>query len=138
MRRLVGAARVVAVLATAGVALAACGASAEEEAADLCADLRNLDATFELLLVPSDDATVGAVRGALEKVSPFLERLASSDATGEAVDRELDAVEEAFRDGLEGLGDDEPASAAEASLQGDRPRMAAVLAEASSAHACRA
>jgi len=137
MRRLVGAARIV-VLAPAVVTLAACGATAEQEAADLCADLRNLDATFELLLVPSDDATVGAVRGALEKVSPFLERLAASEATGEAVDHELDAVEEAFRDGLEGLGDDEPASAAEASLRGDRPRMAAVLAEASSAHACRA
>jgi hypothetical protein len=120
------------------LAAAACGPSPEEEAADLCRDLRNLDRTFELLLVPPDDATVGEVRGALEKVAPFLDRLAAPDATDGVVDAELEVVEEAFRDAFDGLGDDGPATAADAELRGDRPRLAAAVADAAAALGCRA
>jgi hypothetical protein len=120
------------------LASVACGPSPEEEAADLCRDLRSLDRTFELLLVPPQDATVGEVRGALEKVAPFLGRLAAPDATEVAVDDELRIVEEAFRDALDGLGDDEPATAADEALRVDRPRLAAVVADAAAALGCRA
>ena len=118
------------------LALASCGPSAGEEAADLCGDLRSFGATFDLLLQPPPDATVGEVRGALEKVAPFLDRVAALDASPEALEVEIAAVEETFREALDGLGDDEPASSADDALDHERPRLASVLADAADAIGC--
>jgi hypothetical protein len=112
--------------------------SPNDDRVDVCRDLGSFGETFELLLAPPPDATIGEVRGALEKIAPFLERVAAADATSDALDDELVSVEEAFRDALDGLGDDEPATEADAELRGDRPRLAALLAEASSALDCGA
>jgi hypothetical protein len=121
---------------TVAACLAACAPSTADEAADLCGDLESFAATFELLLRPPEDAALGEVRGALEKVAPFLGRLADADATTVALDDELEAVQERFRDGLDGLGDDEPASVADAGLASARPRLAAALGDAAVALGC--
>jgi hypothetical protein len=118
-------------------ALASCGSS-DEEIKDLCGDMRSFGATFELLLLPQADATVGEVRGALEKVAPFLGRLAGVDATPESLDAEIAAVEETFRDALEDLGDDEPSSRVDDRLGGERPRLENALAQAAVVLGCEA
>jgi hypothetical protein len=118
-------------------ALASCGSS-DDEVTDVCGDLRSFGATFELLLQPQADATVGEVRGALEKVAPFLGRVAGVDATPESLDDEIAAVEETFRDGLEDLGDDEPSSRVDDRLGGERPRLENVLAQAAAVLGCEA
>jgi hypothetical protein len=118
-------------------ALASCSSSAEE-VADLCGDLRSFGATFDLLLQPQAGATVGEVRGALEKVAPFLGRVAGVDVTPEELDAGIAAVEETFRDALDGLGDDEPASQLDDRLRVDRPRLGNVLAQAAAALGCDA
>lgn len=123
-------------LAGALLALASCGPSAAEEATDLCGDLRSFGATFDLLLERQPDATVGEVRGALEKVTPFLDRVMALEASAEPLDAEIAAVEEAFREALEGLGDDEPSSSADNALDPERPRLARVLAAAAAALGC--
>jgi hypothetical protein len=124
------------IAAVAAVALGACAPSAEEVRTDLCADLESYGSTIELLLAPPVDSTAGEVRGALEKVSPFLERMGSSDATPADLDAELVAIEEGFRSALDGVGDDEPADVVAAGLSGVRSRAADVLAETSVALGC--
>jgi hypothetical protein len=128
--------RTVACLAALTV-LASCGSS-DEEVADLCGDLRSFGATFELLVQPQADATVGEVRGALEKVAPFLDRVAGVDATPESLDDEIAGVEETFRDALAELGDDEPSSRVDDRLGGERPRLENVLAQAAAVLGCEA
>ena len=118
-------------------ALTSCSSS-DEEVADLCGDLRSFGATFELLLQPQADTTVGEVRGALEKVAPYLGRVAGVDVTPEELDAEIAAVEETFRDALEGLGDDESSSRVDDRLRVDRPRLGNVLAEAAAVLGCDA
>lgn len=118
------------------VVAAACGPSGSEEVADLCTDLDSFGATFDLLTEPPTDATVGQVRGALEKVAPFLGRVRDVDATDERLDDELDAVEELYRDAFDGIGDDEPVARIEPRL-GDAPsRLSADLEAAATALAC--
>jgi hypothetical protein len=119
------------------IALASCGSS-DEEIADLCGDLRSFGATFELLVRPQVDATVGEVRGALEKVAPYLGRVAAVDATPESLDAEIADVEETFRDALEDLGDDEPSSRVDDRLGGERPRLENVLARTVAVLGCEA
>jgi hypothetical protein len=118
------------------LALVSCGPSAGEEATDLCGDLRSFGATFDLLIERQPGVTVGEVRGALEKVTPFLDRVVALDASAEALDVEIAAVEEAFREDLQGFGDDEPASRADDALGPDRPRLASALSAAAAAIGC--
>jgi hypothetical protein len=128
--RLVGAALA---LAVAG-ATAGCGPSPEALAEDLCRDLRSFRATFELLEAPPPWASVGEVRGALEKVAPFLERLADAPQTPAPLEDELAEVETAFRDVVEGIGDDEPASVL---VPGDAPaRLRRALAASAASLGC--
>jgi hypothetical protein len=120
----------------AAVVLPACRPTTQEEVADLCGDLRNLRDTFTLILAPPSEASLGEVRGALEKVAPFLDRVAKVDVTSPAIDAEIEEVTDAVRDGLEGLGDDEPATRADEPLGPARLRLASVLADAASALGC--
>jgi len=128
--RLAGAALAVAVAAV----TASCEPSPEALAEDLCRDLRSFGATFELLEAPPPGASVGEVRGALEKVAPFLERLADAPQTPPPLEDELAGVETAFRDVVDGIGDDEPASVL---VPGDVPvRLRGALAAAAGAIGC--
>lgn len=116
--------------------VSSCGPSEAEEVVHLCADLGSFGATFELLADPPADATVGQIRGALEKVAPFLGRVRDVDATDEALDGELDAVEDVYRDAFDGIGDDEPVERIEPRL-GDGPvRLSAELDAAARALGC--
>jgi hypothetical protein len=117
-------------------AMTSCGPSADEEAADLCRDLGSLRATFHLVLAPPTGATVGQVRGAVEKVAPILTRAAGTQETAEALDERIDDTVEAFRDGLDDLGDDEPASAADPRLAAVRPRLADAVEDVAAALGC--
>jgi hypothetical protein len=128
--RLVGAALAVAV----ATAAAGCEPAPEAVAEDLCRDLGSFRATLELLESPPPGASVGEVRGALEKVAPFLERLADAPQTPAPLEDELSEVETALRDVVEGIGDDEPASVL---VPGDAPaRLRVALAAAAAALGC--
>lgn len=87
--------------------LAACGPSGEEAIRDLCGDVDNLGPTFELVVSPPAEVRIGEVRGALDKVSPALDRGRRASPVPPALADELEAVEEALRDEMAGLGDDE-------------------------------
>jgi len=126
---------VLVVLVTSAIA-SACAPSEDEEVTDVCDDLRSLRATFDLLLEPPEGATVGEVRGALEKVAPVLARASAVDATDAAVDDGIDDAVEAFRDGLDGLGDDEPASLAKPRLTEARSRMHGAVDAATASLGC--
>lgn len=110
---------------------------AEAERSDLCGDLDRLAATFDLVTEPPEGTTVGAVRGGLEKVAPTLDRAAGAEHVDEWLAAELAAVEEALRDALAGLGDDEPAAVATEAL-GLGPRMSAARDDLIAALGCGA
>jgi hypothetical protein len=98
-------------LVTAGVVLLAgsvsCSRSGHGDNAELCQDLTNLQATVTELETPPRDATVGDIRGDLDKL----------DGTWQAVhhvadvpDEEDDALltsQQDYRDAIEGIGDDD-------------------------------
>ncbi len=68
----------------------------------------NLQATVEFLAAPDPSATVGEVRGALDKLDPTFQSVHHDDAvTDEQDDALLDAQDD-YRDALENLGDDTP------------------------------
>lgn len=110
---------------------------ADAERSDLCGDLDRLAVTFELVTDPPEGATVGAVRGGLEKVAPTLDRAAGAEQVGDRLAGELAAVEEALRDALADLGDDEPAAVATEAL-GLGPRMSAARDDVIAALGCGA
>jgi hypothetical protein len=106
-------------------------------ASDLCRDLEHLEETITLLLEPASGATVGEVRGALEKVSPVLERIASAPQTSAALGARLEDVEERLREALDGFGDDDLASSAAAGLAAPRTDLDRDLASAVAALGCQ-
>lgn len=84
----------------------ACGASPSDERAALCEDLTHLSATVELIANPPVDATVGEIRGAIEKLDPTTEQ---AEDAGVVPDDEADgfrADQEAALEALKGIGDD--------------------------------
>jgi hypothetical protein len=86
---------------------ASCAQSPPEERAALCEDLVNLAATVDLFARPPDDATVGDVRGAIEKLGPTIQQ---AEDAGVVADTDADAFRarhEAALEALEDYGDDE-------------------------------
>ena len=101
MQRWVAAAAIVVLVLT------ACGGSPEEERASLCQDLTNLEATVDFLVAPPSSATVGEVRSALDKLdAPWQAVHHDKDVPDDEDDALLDA-QEAYRDEIEGIGDDD-------------------------------
>jgi len=106
------------------VALAApgCNRSGQTQAASLCQDLRNLRATVSFLEAPSVGATVGQVRGDIEKLDSTIGAVDGSDTVPDAMSKTLSDARDDYQDVLSGIGDDDPFSevAAEAAAPARR------------------
>jgi len=109
----------------AAVALAAtgCNGSDHAQAASLCEDLRNLRATVSSLEAPNTDATVGEVRGDIEKLASTIGAVDGSDAVPDAMGKALSDARDDYRDVLDGIGDDDPFSEAAAEAAAPARRL---------------
>jgi hypothetical protein len=90
------------------LAVASCGPSPAEETADLCRDLGNLRGTLGFLDAPPSGATVGQVRGSVDRLDPTFTRLSGDDEIPTDVTARLIGAQDAYREALDPYGDDEP------------------------------
>jgi hypothetical protein len=90
------------------VALAACGRSSAADHTEVCQDLVNLQATVQFLAAPDPSATVGEVRGALDKLDPTFQSVHDDDAVTDDQDDALLDAQDDYRDAIADLGDDTP------------------------------
>jgi hypothetical protein len=86
----------------------ACGPSSIEVKTELCQDLTNLQPTVDLLAAPPAGSTTGEVRGALDKVDPTWQAVRDDNDVPDDEDQALLDAQEAYRDAIEGVGDDDP------------------------------
>jgi hypothetical protein len=114
--------RVMVVLVSAG-SLVACGSKASE-AEDLCRDLGNLNRTVAFLVAPPSAASVGEVRGGLDKLDPTFSAIAGSDAVPEADTDALLEARDDYLEALEGIGDDDRFGALVVTTAGAAQRLA--------------
>jgi len=91
----------------AAAVLVACGGSSSASNADLCQDLTNLQATVAFLAAPPSTATVGDVRGALDKLEATWEAVHDHPDVPDDEDAALLAGRQDYRDAIEGVGDDD-------------------------------
>jgi len=102
-------ARIAALAAILAVA-PACQRSEASEATSICSDLTNLRATVAHLEAPSAGATVGEVRGDIEKLDSTVGAITGSSAIPDAIGKELEDARDDYRDVFDGIGDDDPFS----------------------------
>ena len=86
---------------------AACSGSSNRDNAELCQDLTNLQATVAFLEAPPRDATVGDVRGGLDKLDGTWEAVHDNPEVPDDEDTALLQSQKDYRDALEGVGDDD-------------------------------
>jgi hypothetical protein len=100
----------------------ACNGSGQTPTASICDDLRNLRATVSFLEAPTASASVGEVRGDIEKLTSTVSAVAGSDAVPDPMGGAFSAARDDYRDLLDGIGDDDPFSkvAAEAAAPARR------------------
>lgn len=91
----------------AAAVLVACGGSSSASNADLCQDLTNLQATVAFLAAPPSTATVGDIRGALDKLEATWEAVHDHPDVPDDEDAALLAGRQDYRDAIEGVGDDD-------------------------------
>jgi hypothetical protein len=103
-------ARIAALAAILAVAASACQRSEASEAGSICGDLMNLRATVAILESPPATATVGEVRGDLEKLDSTVGAVGGSSVVPESVGDGLEEARDAYRDVFDGIGDDDPFS----------------------------
>jgi hypothetical protein len=89
------------------VLLPACGPSSASAKADLCSDLNNLQATVAFLAAPPADATVGEVRGALDKIDSTWNTVHDDVDVPDAEDDAMIDARDAYADAIEKVGDDD-------------------------------
>ena len=89
------------------VSIGLAGCRATEDHADICGDLGHLAATVQSLATPSPDASVGAIRGGLEKMDPTFGSLSRSGLADPVVLDRLLRAHVAYRDLVADVGDDE-------------------------------
>jgi hypothetical protein len=110
----------------AALLLVACGPSSASARAELCQDLINLDATVMYLAAPPPDATVGDVRGALEKIDSTWQAVHDDPDVPDAEDAALLDARDAYEDEIHDVGDDDPFATQLSSTRG----IAGALADA--------
>ena len=94
-------------LLIAAVVLVACGGSSSASNVALCQDLTNLQATVVFLAAPPPTATVGDIRGALDKLDATWEAVHDHPDVPDDEDAALLASRQDYRDAIEGVGDDD-------------------------------
>ena len=85
----------------------ACGGSSDAVTAALCQDLRNLQSTVAFLAAPPPTATVGEIRGALDKLDSTWQTVHDRADVPDDEDDALLAGQQDYRDAIEGVGDDD-------------------------------
>jgi hypothetical protein len=95
-------------LLVACLALGGCSRSSAAGNSELCQDLVNLQATVEFLAAPDPSATVGEVRGALDKLDPTFQAVHHDGDVPDSEDDALLDAQQAYRDQIADLGDDTP------------------------------
>ena len=89
------------------IALSTCSRGAGGDHAELCQDLTNLQGTMEMLASPPRDATVGEVRGNLDKLDGTWDAIHHDPDVPDDEDDALLQSQEDYRDAIEGVGDDD-------------------------------
>jgi hypothetical protein len=87
--------------------ITACSGSSQQENAELCQDLTNLQATVASLESPARDATVGDVRGNLDKLDGTWGAVHDDPEVPDDEDAALLQSQQDYRDAIEGVGDDD-------------------------------
>ena len=95
------------IIVAATCVLTACGGSSAEAKAALCQDLTNLQSTVDFLAALPATSTVGEVRGALDKLNAPWEAVHDDSDVPDDEDAALLDAQEAYRDQIEGVGDDD-------------------------------
>jgi hypothetical protein len=88
-------------------ALPACGRFGSHNHTEICQDLTNLAATVSFLGTPPRDATVGDVRGALDKLDGTFAAVHDDPDVSDAQDDALLESQDDYRSVIEGIGDDD-------------------------------
>jgi hypothetical protein len=88
-------------------ALPSCSRFGSHDHTELCQDLTNLAATVSFLETPPRDATVGDVRGALDKLDGTLAAVHDDPDVPDAQDDALLESQDDYRTVVEGVGDDD-------------------------------
>jgi hypothetical protein len=118
-------ARIAACAAILAVAAAACRHASTSDASSICGDLLNLRATVAFLGSPSATATVGQVRGDIEKLDSTIGGVSASGLVPRSLANELSDARDAYRDVFGGIGDDDPFSSVSAEAAAPARRLGA-------------
>jgi hypothetical protein len=100
-------ARTASLVIAATVAFSTCGHHTSADHAQLCQDLTNLQATVAFLAAPGPEATVGDVRGALDKLDSTWQTVHDDPDVPDDEDDALLNSQDVYRDLIEGIGDDD-------------------------------
>jgi hypothetical protein len=113
---------VAALIVVLALSATACNGSGQTPTASICDDLRNLQATVSFLEAPNASASVGEVRGDIEKLTSTVSAVEGSAAVPDPMGGAFSAARDDYRDLLDGIGDDDPFSkvAAEAAAPARR------------------
>jgi len=103
-------ARIAAFAAILAVAATSCRTSASDRVASICSDLLNLRSTIAFLESPPATATVGEVRGDLEKLDSTVGAIGGSSIVPESTSKQLEDARDDYREVFDGIGDDDPFS----------------------------
>jgi hypothetical protein len=87
--------------------LVSCSHAAANDNAELCQDLTNLQTTVAMLASPPRDATVGDVRGNLDKLDGTWQAIHDDPQVPDDEDDALLQSQEDYRDAIAGVGDDD-------------------------------
>jgi hypothetical protein len=121
---------VVVLCVLAASAIGACGPSPAEVAADLCHDLDALRGTLGFLHHPPDEATVGLIRAAVDRLDPTFTRVSEDDVVPAATAARLVGAQSDYREVLDPYGDDEPIPTVRPALQTPARRLLDAVAVA--------
>ena len=100
-------ARIAAFAAILAVAATSCRTSPSDQAASICSDLVNLRATVAFLESPPATATVGEVRGDIEKLDSTIGAVGGASFVPESASKPLEDARDDYRDVFDGIGDDD-------------------------------
>jgi hypothetical protein len=103
-------ARIAAFAAILAVGATSCRTSPSDRAASICSDLLNLRATVAFLESPPATATVGEVRGDIEKLDSTIGAVGGASFVPESASKPLEDARDDYRDVFDGIGDDDPFS----------------------------
>jgi hypothetical protein len=103
---------------------------------DLCADLRKLSPTFDLLVHPDPRATVRVLREGLIKVEPLVDELADYPSIDVDLRDTLWSSHVAYRAELKGISDDDQVNLVLSSITVPAARLDAALGDVANSVSC--